>query len=100
MRNIDLNIIEVSETCVFTVKNTHRNEELTNNGASFLSNNGIKFSVDYPDWYRYDKTIYVQGRKNHLDDEKIEATVEEFQQIREAVDEYNAAFGFRPILTV
>lgn len=86
----------------FKIRNSHREIGFAPHGNHFTASNGIKLiSADCPEMWLHRSIVFVQGRMRHCDDIELVATKEEFEMIKEAVDEYNMMYSPRPpILTV
>ena len=93
-RYIELKVVaEAVNKVFFKVKNTKRKEEFNNGMQHFHASNGIVLhSLAYPSWDGK-KRLFLLGADSRLDDMILIAFVDEFERIKQAVDEYNNKFA-------
>ena len=93
-RYIELKVVaEAVNKVFFKVKNTKRKEEFNNGKQHFDASNGIVLhSLAYPSWDGK-KRLFLLGADSRLDDMILIAFVDEFERIKQAVDEYNNKFA-------
>ncbi len=91
---IELKVVaEAVNKVFFKVKNTERKEKFNNGKQYFDASNGIVLhSLAYPSWDGK-KRLFLLGADSRLDDMILIAFVDDFERIKQAVDEYNNKFA-------
>lgn len=95
-RHIEISVERVEEdTVTFRIsRQTHREEEFTQNGREFKSSCGVILSSQgSPEFGAYIKTLFVRGWDYSEDDNKITVSLLHFADIMQAVTEYNETDG-------
>lgn len=89
-RHIELEVVTTStDNVFFKVKNNKRNSIFNDGQNYFNASNHISIhSVDYPAW-NGKNMLCVLGENHKLDDMILTASHEDFEKIKQAVDEYN-----------
>lgn len=85
--------VESTNEVFFKVKNNKRNNEFNNGRNYFNASNKIRISsVAYPEWDVNGMLLCALGQLRALDDMILIASLKDFKEIQQAVEEYNNSF--------